>query len=162
MTYLRRPAVFAYIIAGCVVILDQTTKAWVLGGLDLGHRLSVDIWGPLWLTLVQNRGVSFGLLQSDGLLGRFILAGFSLSVVVFMAIWVRRANRALTGLVVGLIMGGAFGNVIDRLRFGSVVDFVDIQRLYFPWVFNLADSAISIGIALLLVESLILPKSRSA
>jgi signal peptidase II len=148
------PGGFSYLTAIGIVILDQITKAWVLGSLDLGHRLSIAVWGPFRLTLVQNRGVSFGLLQSDSLWGRGALAGVSLAVVFALAIWVRRAGRIFTGLAIGLIMGGAVGNVIDRLRFGSVVDFVDGQRLYFPWVFNLADSAISAGIAFLLAETL--------
>jgi signal peptidase II len=162
MRRFSRPGGLAYVVAIGVMVLDQITKAWVLGGLDLGHRLSIPVWGPLRLTLVQNRGVSFGLFQSDTLWGRSALAGFSLAVVLGMAIWVRRADRVFTSFAIGLIMGGAVGNLIDRLRFGSVVDFVDVQRLYFPWVFNLADSAISVGIALLLAEALIFPRRSPA
>jgi signal peptidase II len=87
-----------------------------------------------------------------------MLIAFEVAVVVFIAAWVRRANRPLPALAGGLIMGGALGNIVDRLRLGYVVDFVDIQRLYFPWVFNLADSAITVGVALLLAENLLIPR----
>jgi signal peptidase II len=148
----------AYVLALAIAILDQLSKSWVIGALDRAQLSSVDVWGPLRLTLVFNGGVSFGLFQGDGSWGRWVLAIFELAVVVFLAFWVRRAERPLSGLAVGLIMGGAMGNVLDRVRFGYVVDFVDVQRLYFPLVFNLADSAITVGVALLLAENLILPR----
>jgi signal peptidase II len=148
----------AYVLALAVAVLDQLSKSWVIGALDGIRQTSLDVWGPLRLTLVLNGGVSFGLLQGDGSWGRWVLAFFELAVVVSLAVWVRRADRPLSGLAVGLIMGGALGNVLDRLRFGYVVDFIDVQRLYFPWVFNLADSAITVGVALLLAENLILPR----
>jgi signal peptidase II len=149
----------AYSLATAVVLADQAAKAWIVGGLRLIPGLSLDVWGPLRLTLVQNRGVSFGLFQSDAPWTRWALAGFSLAVAAALAVWARRAERPLTGFCVGLIMGGAVGNLIDRVRSGSVVDFVDVQRLYFPWVFNVADSAITVGIVLLLAESLLSPRS---
>ncbi len=148
----------AYGLAIAVVAVDQAAKAWIVGGLRLTPGSSLDIWGPLRLTLVQNRGVSFGLFQSDAPWTRWALAGFSLAVAVFLAAWARRAERPLAGFCVGLIMGGAVGNLIDRVRSGSVVDFVDVQQLHFPWVFNVADSAITVGIALLLAENLFSPR----
>ena len=152
----------AYMLAVAVVALDQLSKSWVVGALYGAPRSSIDVWGPLRFTLVLNRGVSFGLFQGDGWWGRWMLVTFQLAVVVFLAVWVRRAQRPLSGLAVGLIMGGAMGNVVDRLRFGSVVDFLDVQRLFFPWVFNLADSAITLGVALLLAEHLILPRKAAS
>jgi signal peptidase II len=148
----------AYGLALAIVIFDQFSKSWVLGALDAERGSSIEIWGPLRFTLVLNRGVSFGLLQGDGLWMRWMLTLFELAVVIFLSVWVRRAERLLSALAGALIIGGAMGNVLDRARFGYVVDFVDVQRLYFPWVFNLADSAITIGVALLLVENLILPR----
>jgi signal peptidase II len=71
---------------------------------------------------------------------------------------VRRAEQALTGLALGLIIGGAIGNLIDRARLGAVVDFLDFSGLHFPWVFNVADSGVSVGVALVLLDSLIAPK----
>jgi len=152
----------AYGLAIAVVALDQAVKAWMVGGLRLIPGLSLDVWGPLRLTLVENRGVSFGLFQSDAPWTRWALAGFSLAVAGVLAGWARRAERPLTGVCVGLIMGGAVGNLIDRVRLGSVVDFVDVQSLHFPWVFNLADSAITVGIILLLAENLFSPRPSPA
>jgi signal peptidase II len=83
------------------------------------------------------------------------LAAFSLIVAIALAFWARRADKPYTGLALGLIIGGAVGNFIDRVRTGVVVDFVDVTALYFPWVFNLADGAITIGILLLLAEGLL-------
>jgi signal peptidase II len=144
----------AYGLAIIVIVADQAAKAWILGGLRLLPGLSLAVWGPLRLTLVENRGVSFGLFQGDASWTRWALAGFSLAVAAALAVWARRAERPLTGFCVGLITGGAVGNLIDRVRTGSVVDFVDVQQLYFPWVFNVADSAITVGIVLLLAENL--------
>jgi len=158
MKLVSRMGGLAYVLAPAIAILDQLSKSWVIGALDGIRRSSLDVWGQMRLTLVLNGGVSFGLLQVDGSWGRWMLVFFELAVVVVLAVWVRRADRPLSGLAVGLIMGGALGNVLDRLRFGYVVDFIDVQRLYFPWVFNLADSAITIGVALLLVENLLLPR----
>jgi signal peptidase II len=151
-----------FVLALVIVILDQLSKSWVIGALSGAPGSSIELWGPLRLTLVDNGGVSFGLLQGNGSWVRWALAVFELVIVMFLAFWVRRADRPLSGVSVGLIMGGAMGNVLDRLRFGYVVDFVDVQRLYFPWVFNLADSAITVGVALLLAENLILPRKAES
>ena len=152
MTAMSRFGAFAYSLAVFIVAADQITKSWALVALDWGHR-SIGIWRPLRFTLVENNGVSFGLFHSEGIFGRIALSGFSMAVVIAMAIWVRRADRVFAGLAIGLIMGGALGNVIDRWRYGSVVDFVDVQRLHFPWVFNLADSAITVGIVIFIIET---------
>ncbi|MEO8926150.1 MAG: signal peptidase II [Caulobacteraceae bacterium] len=162
MTRISRWGAMAYGLAISIVAADQAVKAWVVGGLRLRPGWSLDVWGPLRLTLVQNNGVSFGLFQSDAAWTRWGLALFSFVVAVVLALWARRAERPLTGVSVGLIMGGAVGNLIDRARFGSVVDFVDVQALHFPWVFNLADSAITVGVLLLLAENLWSPRKAAA
>ena len=154
----RHLAAQAYGLAGAVVVADQAAKAWILHQGVLLAGGSREVVGPLRLTLVANRGISFGLLQGDAGTGRLVLILFSLAVAIALALWVRRANRRLTAAGVGLIVGGAIGNVIDRVRIGQVVDFIDVQRLGFPWVFNIADSAINVGVALLLLESLLTPK----
>jgi signal peptidase II len=102
------------------------------------------------------------LFQNDSSWARWSLAGFSLIVAVVLGVWVRRAGKAFTGMALGLIIGGAIGNLIDRVRNGVVVDFVDVTALYFPWIFNVADSAISVGIALLLIESFLQPRASAA
>lgn len=158
MSLATRAGAFAYGLAAVVVALDQAVKAWIVGGLRLTLGVPLPVWGPLRLTLVENRGVSFGLFQSDAAWTRWTLALFSLAVAIALVVWVRRAEKAFTGAALGLIIGGAVGNFIDRVRDGVVVDFVDVTALYFPWVFNLADSAITIGIILLLAESFLQPR----
>lgn len=158
MRPISRPGVLAYALATVVIVLDQAIKAWILGGLGLAIGAPRPVWGPLRLTLVENPGVSFGLFQSDASWTRWALAAFSLVVALALALWARRAERPFTGLALGLIIGGAIGNFIDRVRTGVVVDFLDVTALYFPWVFNLADSAITVGIVLLLAEGLLQPR----
>ena len=162
MRLVSRAGALAYGLALVVIIIDQIVKAWVVNDLHLMPGLPLAIWGPLRLTLVENRGVSFGLFQSDGQWTRWLLAGFSLAVSFALAVWVRRAERPFTGIAMGLIMGGAAGNLIDRVRSGAVVDFIDVQALYFPWVFNVADGAITVGIILLMAESVLMPSRRVA
>lgn len=145
----------AYALAAVVIVLDQAVKAWILTGLGLQDGISTPVAGPLHLTLVMNRGVSFGFLRADQDLARWGLVAFSVVVAGLIAWWARRAHRPLQALGYGLIAGGAIGNAIDRTRFGAVVDFIDVQRIgFFPWVFNVADSAISVGVVALLLDSL--------
>ncbi|MFN3520899.1 MAG: signal peptidase II [Phenylobacterium sp.] len=151
----------AYGLAASIVAVDQAVKFWVLYVFDLPARLSVPVAGPFSLTMVMNKGVSFGLLRADQDLGRWALSAFSLVVAAALAVWARNAERRLTAVSLGLIIGGAIGNAIDRIRFGAVVDFLDFSRLMFPWVFNVADSAITVGVVLLLLDSLTGDKSRA-
>jgi signal peptidase II len=145
----------AYAVALLAVVLDQISKYLVLQALPFPGA-SMRLLPILNLTMVWNPGVSFGLLRSGGPVGRLMLAGFAASVVTGLAIWARGARRPITAIGLGLVMGGAVGNnLIDRLRFGRVEDFIDVSGLgFFPWVFNVADSAISIGVVLLIVDSL--------
>ena len=145
----------AYGLAALVILVDQLSKYWILYVYDLPSRISTPIAGPFSLTMVWNRGVSFGLFRADADLVRWILTLFSICVAIALAIWVRKAHRPLLGVGLGLVIGGAIGNAIDRIRFGAVVDFLDFQRLgFFPWVFNVADSAITIGVVFLLLDSM--------
>jgi len=145
----------AYALALGVVALDQAVKAWVLYGFNLPARLTVPIFGPFSLTMVWNRGVSFGLMTANQDLARWALVAFSVIVAAALAWWARTADRKIMGLSLGLIIGGAIGNAIDRARFGAVVDFLDFSRMMFPWVFNVADTAITVGVVLLLVDSVL-------
>jgi signal peptidase II len=146
----------ALALALTVIIVDQVAKYWILAGLNLPLRMTMKLMGPFYLTMVWNPGVSFigGFFQAHKEVVRWLLAAFSISVAIFLTVWVRKAVRPLFALSIGLVIGGAIGNVIDRIRFGAVVDFIDVSRLHFPWVFNVADSAITIGICLLLVDML--------
>ena len=150
---------FAYLLALVVIGLDQASKFWILNVFDLPTKASVPVAGPFHLTMVWNRGVSFGLLRADVDLTRWALAAFSIIVAVFLAVWVRDAKRRLMAVALGLVIGGAVGNVIDRIRFGAVADFLDFSKLWFPWIFNVADAAITCGIALLLLDMLLQEKA---
>jgi signal peptidase II len=144
----------AFALALAVIVADQAVKYWILDVLRLQEGQSIAVLGPIHLTGVWNPGVSFGFLQAQHDLVRWLLVAFSIVVSIFLAIWVRRSDRPLFAVAVGLLMGGAIGNVIDRIRIGAVADFIDASRLWFPWIFNVADSAISIGICLLLLDML--------
>jgi signal peptidase II len=154
MTGITKLGGMALALAVAVVIADQAVKYWILEVLRLQAGQSIPVFGPVRLTGVWNPGVSFGFLQAQHDLVRWALAVFSILVALMLAVWVRRTERPLFAVAVGLVMGGAVGNVVDRIRFGAVTDFVDVSQLYFPWVFNVADSAISIGICLLLLDML--------
>jgi signal peptidase II len=150
----------AYGLAAAVIAADQASKHWILTGLRLPDKDTVAVLGPLHLTMVWNLGVSFGMLQASHELIRWALVAFSVGVAILLAVWARKADRAFAAVGLGLVIGGALGNAIDRARFGAVVDFVDVSRLWFPWVFNVADAAISIGVACILIDSV--RKDRSA
>ncbi|EGF89553.1 signal peptidase II [Asticcacaulis biprosthecium C19] len=137
----------AWIIA-IIILVDQASKVWVLSALTPNLGDSVKILPFFKISMVHNEGISFGLLGSGGLM-RWVLTVFQLVVAGLLTWIVFRVRRPLLGIAFALIAGGAIGNAIDRIRFGYVVDFLDFSGLFFPWVFNVADSAICIGIALL-------------
>lgn len=156
----------AYAIAAAVVVADQISKWWMLAKQfpaacpgfqpvpgSLLTECQTAVLPFFKLTMVWNPGVSFGLLRADMGWVRWALVAFSLGVAAFLAVWARKVERPLLAAAIGLVMGGAVGNVIDRARFGAVADFLDFKALYFPWVFNVADSAITIGVVLLLLDS---------
>ena len=150
----KTKAIWAYGLAVLTIVLDQLSKWWVLYVFDLPAKGSVQVGGPFSLTMVWNKGVSFGLLRAEQDFTRWALVVFSLVVAAFLAVWARKIEKPLLAIAVGLVMGGAIGNAIDRARFGAVADFLDFKALYFPWVFNVADSAITVGVILLLLDSL--------
>lgn len=157
-----RLGVLAYALAALVIVLDQLSKFWILEIVRLPERLSIPVLPVFSLTMVWNRGVSFGLLRADEDVGRWLLAAFALAVALGLALWARKAERRWTAIALGLVIGGAVGNLIDRVRFGAVADFLDFSALYFPWVFNVADSAITVGVALLLLDSVLAPDPAKA
>ena len=151
---MKKVPTLAYGLAVLTIVLDQLSKWWVLYVFDLPAKGSVQVGGPFSLTMVWNKGVSFGLLRAEQDLTRWALVVFSLVVAAFLAVWARKIEKPLLAIAVGLVMGGAVGNAIDRARFGAVADFLDFKALYFPWVFNVADSAMTVGVILLLLDSL--------
>jgi signal peptidase II len=149
-------------LGGGVVVLDQLTKAAVLAHLAPGTHVDL-VDGFATLTLVMNPGLAFGLLGGVPPAWRWIVAGLSVAALIVLA---RVALRVLPGgsrldhAAIGLIFGGAIGNLIDRMRFGAVVDFVDLHFRGYHWpAFNVADSAISVGVALLAFRLLFRPSA---
>jgi signal peptidase II len=150
-----RPGIIA---ALAVLALDQATKLWLLFVFDIGHRGAVQVTPFFDLVLAWNVGISFGWFQNDGQVAQIALMAVKAVAVVVLAIWMARSRTLLATLALGLIIGGAIGNGIDRLAYGAVVDFalfhVQIGGKPFNWyVFNLADVAIVAGVAALLYDS---------
>ena len=136
-------------LAFVVIILAQASKFWIVHGIDLPRLGKIEISGIFDLSYVENRGASFGILHGM----RWPLAVISIGVSLGLAGWLGRLKRPVAAVGVGFIIGGALGNLYDRLAYGYVVDFLDFSGLHFPWVFNVADAAINVGIAFLLLDA---------
>ena len=146
-------------VAGLLFAADQASKWWVLEVLRLPEARNVPVLalGPfgLDLSMVWNRGVTFGLLSGDGPWNHLILALLAAAIAVFLLRWLARAETRTVAVALGAVIGGAVGNVVDRLRFGAVVDFVDAHAWGWHWyVFNIADAGIVCGVATLIADAL--------
>ncbi|MEM1149427.1 MAG: signal peptidase II [Pseudomonadota bacterium] len=168
----RLRVILAFVLIPLVVVVDQWTKALVLDEprfralecLDASIRCGkIEISHVFDLTMLWNRGMSFGMLQSEGIM-RWVLVVVSLAIAVGFGIWLAQAVRRVTGFALALVVGGAIGNVIDRVRFGAVVDFFDFSGIwppyFFNYVFNVADAAISVGAVLLFFDQFILSREK--
>jgi signal peptidase II len=155
MTPHFRPGIIA---ALAVLALDQALKLWLLFVFDIGHRGAVKLAPFLDLVLAWNIGISFGWFQSDSQVTQIVLMIIKAVAVIVLAVWMARSRTLVATLALGLIIGGAIGNAIDRFAYGAVVDFalfhLQIGGNTFNWyVFNLADVAIVAGVAALLYDS---------
>jgi signal peptidase II len=155
MTSHLRAGIIAAIAA---LVLDQASKLWLLFIFDIGRRGAVKMTPFFDLVLAWNVGISFGWLQSDSQLTQIALMMIKAVAVIVLAIWMARSRTLTATVALGLIIGGAIGNAIDRFAYGAVVDFalfhVQIGANTFNWyVFNLADVAIVAGVAALLYDS---------
>jgi len=152
-------------VAAGILISDQLSKWWILEVARLPEvgRIPIFEAGPfsLDLTMVWNRGVTFGMFAGDGPWHHLALALVAAAIVAFLIGWMARAENRLTAIALGAVAGGAIGNVIDRVRFGGVVDFVDAAGWGWHWyVFNIADAAIVCGVIALVADALFRPKPR--
>ena len=137
-----------------VIILDQMTKWWILTSVMTPPQ-RIPVTGIFDLVLVYNRGVSFGLLGGAPSWATATLIVFALLLSMALCIWMWRADSLLLGTALGFVVGGALGNVIDRFLHGAVVDFLDFHAAGYHWpAFNVADSAITIGVVILIIDSL--------
>jgi signal peptidase II len=146
------------IAAIATLVIDQASKLWLLFVFDIAHRGAVKLTPFLDLVLAWNVGISFGWFQNDGVLAQIVLTAIKAVAVIVLAVWMARSHNWLATVALGLIIGGAVGNAIDRVAYGAVVDFalfhIEIGEKTFNWyVFNLADVAIVAGVAALLYDS---------
>ncbi len=149
---------FGVIAAAITLILDQASKFWLVRVFDIAHRGTVKLTPFFDLVLAWNQGISFGWFQNDGPTAQIVLMAIKAVAVVVLAVWMARSRTLLATVGLGLIIGGAIGNGIDRLAYGAVVDFalfhVRIGENTFNWyVFNVADVGIVAGVAALLYDS---------
>lgn len=153
---------YGYILALMVFVLDQATKWVVTYPLDLQFRREpLEITSFFALTWVENRGVSMGFLTASSDTTRWLLVAMTTAIALFVAIWLWREKRRDDAWGLALVLGGALGNIVDRIRFGYVVDFMDLH--FGDWrpflVFNIADAAITVGVLLLLLRALLTRRS---
>jgi signal peptidase II len=155
MTPHLRPGVIAAI---AVLVLDQASKLWLLRVFDIGHLGAVRVTPFFDLVLAWNPGISFGWFQNDSAVAQIGLMVIKAVAVIVLAIWMARSRTLLATVALGLIIGGALGNAVDRFAYGAVVDFALFHlriggNTYNWYVFNLADVAIVAGVAALLYDS---------
>ncbi len=141
--------------AAATVLCDQLHKAWMIAIFDGSAKQKIAVTPFFDLVLVWNPGISYGLLKQDSDAGRWALIGFAAAAALALTYWLASLQTRLAAASVGLIIGGALGNAIDRLHYGAVADFFSFHVSGFNWyVFNLADIAIVAGVAGLLYNSL--------
>jgi signal peptidase II len=161
---MRRSVSFGLIVAVVVALLDQASKWSILDsfrpegvvGTPFSSMLRIEVLPILDFVLTWNRGVSFGVGNGAGDYNVLVFSGLAVAIGGFLVAWMAKTTDRLVLLSLGLVVGGAIGNVVDRLRFGAVVDFLYVHVGAFDWwpVFNVADSAVCIGAALLVFDSL--------
>jgi len=153
---------FVTLIALVGLAADQAMKLWLLHVVDLGMTGPYRLLPVLDIVLVWNRGISYGLFQQDGDLGRWLLVGVTILATVALWVWSTRVTDRFVALALALVIGGAIGNGIDRVAYGAVVDFVHFHVGTFSWyVFNLADVWIVAGVIGLLIDGF-RPRPNSA
>lgn len=174
------------ILAGAVLLLDQLTKWLVLDRLafsppgclefqraDMVERASMantcghlDVSSVFDLTMVWNKGVSFGMLEADNWIGRAMLVTFSVAIALTLiaglfSVGPLKVKRLWQAVAFGLIIGGALGNAVDRVLYGAVADFLNFSGLMFPWVFNIADVGINLGVAAIVLDVFVLDRAKA-
>jgi signal peptidase II len=158
-----------YLIALAIFVVDQVSKFIMIGPLALQARGSINLLPIFDLTWVENRGISLGLGQASNDTQRWLLVAVTAAIALIVAWWIRREQQKGDRIALALVLGGALGNIVDRVRLGFVVDFLDLHFRGIPsylcpsfdsgvcrpfLVFNVADAAISIGVVILLLRAL--------
>ena len=153
-----RSRAFGFTIAGIVFLLDQLTKWWVTGPLGVDTIGDQRVILPIFnFTFTENNGISLGLLNAETELGRWMLVALTGAIAIGVAFWIGREKHRGDQLALGMVLGRAIGNILDRVRHGYVTDFADLHFGEFrPFlIFNVADAAISIGVVILLLRAFI-------
>jgi signal peptidase II len=158
----RRHRPLAFAAAAAVFVIDQLVKWIVTGPLRLPARDAVEILPVFDLRFVPNYGISMGLLLAEGNTQRWLLVALTAAIAVAVTVWLWRERNRPDAVALGCVLGGAIGNILDRVRYGYVVDYADLH--FGAWrpflVFNVADAAITIGVLLLLVRALFTREKR--
>ena len=157
-----RKASLGFAVAALVFFLEQITKWIVLGPLDLRNVGLIELMSIFDLRYTENHGISLGLFQATSDAMRWMLVALTLGIAGGVAWWITREEKAGDQIALGMVLGGALGNILDRVRFGYVVDFADLHFGAFrPFlVFNVADAAISIGVIILLLRAFLIRDER--
>jgi signal peptidase II len=153
-----------FAVAAFVFVADQLAKWAVTGPLGVDYNGAVHYLLPIFqFTYVENQGISLGLLNAGNPVGRWMLVLMTAAIAIAVAIWITREKNRVGQMALGLVLGGALGNILDRARFGYVVDFADLHfGTVRPFlVFNVGDAAISIGVVILLLHALLSRKDHS-
>jgi len=153
-----KPRLYGFTVAAVVFLADQLIKYWVTGPLGIDKVGDQRVILPIFnFTFTENNGISLGLLNAETELGRWLLVIMTAAIAIGVAWWIGREKERGDQFALGLVLGGAIGNILDRVRFGYVVDFADLHFGDFrPFlIFNVADAAISIGVAILLLRAFI-------
>jgi signal peptidase II len=146
--------------AAAVILLDQLTKIWILEVVMQPPRV-IEVTPFFNLVLVWNRGISFGLMSEWEGMVTWLLPVLAFLIVGALFVWLFRVAHSSVGGLIGLVIGGAIGNLIDRFRFGAVVDFLDVHAMGYHWpAFNVADAAITLGAIGLVLDSLFRPQEQ--
>ena len=152
------------VVAILVIVFDQATKWWIMAMVMQPPRI-IPVTPFFNLVMGWNRGISFGLFDGDSAINVWVLPLVALAIVAALVVWLRRVQGVWLASAIGLVIGGALGNVVDRLRFGAVADFLDFHVAGYHWpAFNVADSGITVGVTMLVLDSLFLggekPKNK--
>jgi signal peptidase II len=170
-----RTASLGFIVAALVFAADQLTKWLMIGPLQLESVGQIALLPIFNLTWTENNGISLGLLNASTETGRWLLVAMTAAIAVGVAVWIVREKQRGDLVALGMVLGGALGNILDRVRFGYVVDFADLHFRGIPehlcpsfdnglcrpfLIFNVADAAISIGVVILLLRAFLQSKER--
>jgi signal peptidase II len=154
---------FGFIVAFVVFAVDQLVKWVVTGPLGLNRLGDQLVLLPIFnFTYTENEGISLGLLNATNPVGRWMLVALTVAIAVTVAVWIGREKSRIDQAALGLVLGGALGNILDRVRFGYVVDFADLHfGVHRPFlIFNVGDAAISIGVVILLLRAFLTRKDQ--